>query len=220
MPPRLTDTQVEQYRRDGFCGPVPVMTTAEAQALRAELEEYEQADGKKLAFPDKSKPYLVFNWADTLVHHPAALDAVQDVIGPDILVYHTTVWIKEPHTDARVLWHQDDAYFNLDPAEQVTAWVALSDASELAGCMRMIPGSHRGGRLIDHNDRPVAESLVRRGQTIGEHLTDSDGTPVPLKAGQMSLHNTHTVHASGPAICPTTAASDWASAISRPMSAR
>jgi hypothetical protein len=197
MPLRLSQAQVDQYHRDGFCGPVPVLSAAEAQALRAELEDYERADGKELAFPEKSKPYLLFNWADTLVHHPAVLDAVQDVIGPDILVYHTTVWIKEAHSDALVLWHQDDAYFHLDPPEQVTAWVALSDASELAGCMRMIPGSHKAG-LWNHSDNPIRESLVRRGQTIGDHLTDQDSVPVPLKAGEMSLHNTHTVHASGP----------------------
>ena len=197
MPLRLTPQQVGQYHRDGFCGGVPVLDASEVAALRDELEAFERSDGKALAFPERSKPYLLFNWADTIVHHPAVLDAVQDVIGPDILVYHTTVWIKEAHSDSFVLWHQDDAYFHLDPPEQVTAWVALSEASERAGCMRMIPGSHRDG-LLDHSDKPSTANIVRRGQTVGRDLADDAGVLVPLRAGELSLHNTHTVHASGP----------------------
>lgn len=197
MPLRLTQAETLQYHRDGFLGPVPVLTGGEVRHFRAELETFEQAQGKPLDFPERSKPYLLFGWADAIVHHPAVLDAVQDVIGPDILVYHTTVWIKEAHSDALVLWHQDDAYFHLDPAEQVTAWVALSEATAREGCMRMVPGSQRNG-LWRHSDKPIAESLVRRGQTVGDHLSDADGVLVPLHAGEMSLHNTHTVHASGP----------------------
>jgi len=194
---RLTAEQFEQYQRDGFCGPIPVLTPAEVADLRADLEAFEATQGHPLDFPERSKPYLLFRWADAIVHHPAVLDAVQDVIGPDILCYHVTTWIKEANSDARVFWHQDDAYFHLDPPEHVTAWVALSDAGEREGCMRMIPGSHRNG-LWAHSDKPVPESLVRRGQNIGDHLADDAGTLVPVRAGEMSFHHTHTVHSSGP----------------------
>jgi hypothetical protein len=197
MPHALTETEIARYHADGFLGSIPVLTPAEVAALRAELEAFEKTQGKPLDFPERSKPYLLFNWADTLVRHPRVLDAVEDVIGPDILVYHTTVWIKEPNSDARVFWHQDDAYFHLDPPEQITAWVALSEAGEREGCMRMLPGSHRNG-LWAHSDKPVAESLARRGQNIGDDLPEDAGRLVPLRAGEMSFHNTHTVHASGP----------------------
>jgi len=195
MPKRLTPAQVEQYARDGFTGPVPVLSAAEVARFRGSMETYERDTGRPLGFPDKSKPYLLFDWADAMVHHPAVLDAVEDVIGPDILVYHTTMWIKEAMTDAFVLWHQDDAYFHLDPPEQVTAWVAMSEASALAGCLRMVPGSQRGG-LLPHDDRPSGANLVRRGQHV-EGFGEEDGILVPLKAGELSLHNTHTVHSSG-----------------------
>ena len=196
MPKRLTQAQVEQYHRDGFTGPVPALTPEEAARCRAGLEAHERAIGHALAFPDKSKPYLLFDWADAMVHHPAVLDAVEDVIGPDILVYHTTMWIKEANSDAVAHWHQDDAYFNLDPAEQVTAWVAMSEASVLAGCMRMMPGSHKLG-LLRHHDEASPKSLVRRGQTV-DGYGDADGVPMPLRPGELSLHNTRTLHASGP----------------------
>lgn len=197
MPLRLREEQVRQYERDGFTGPVPVLTPEEVGRFRASLEGYERKSGKALAFPDKSKPYLLFDWADAIVHHPAVLDAVEDVLGPDILVYHTTVWIKEAGAHAFTLWHQDDAYFHLDPPEQVTAWVALSEASERAGCMRMIPGSHRLG-FIEHTDKPGDGNIIRRGQAIHDRYGDTDGTLIPLRAGELSLHNTWTIHSSGP----------------------
>lgn len=216
MPRALSQTQIDRYRDVGFLGGIPVLTPAEVATLRAELEAYEKTQGKPLDFPERAEPYLLFNWANTLVHHPRVLDAVEDAIGPDILVYHTTVWIKEPNTDARVFWHQDDAYFHLDPPEQVAAWVALSEAGEREGCMRMLPASHRDG-LWAHSDKPVPESLARRGQNIGDDLPDDAGQLVPLRAGEMSFHNTHTVHSSGPTAAPT-GGSVLGSAISPPMS--
>ena len=123
--------------------------------MRADLEYWESRQGHPLDFPEKSKSYLLYRWADALVHHPRVLDAVEDVIGPDILVYHSTMWIKEAHTPAYVRWHQDGAYFFLDPLEHVTAWVALSEASEQAGCMRVVPGTHRLP-MIEHDDKPGA----------------------------------------------------------------
>ena len=162
MPKILSPGQAEQYRRDGFACPVPVLDAGEVRELRADLEYWEKQQGRPLDYPEKSKSYLLYRWADTLVHHPKVLDAVEDVIGPDILVYHSTMWIKEAHTPAYVRWHQDGAYFFLDPLEHVTAWVALSEASERAGCMRVIPGSHRLP-LIEHDDKPGPHNMINRG---------------------------------------------------------
>jgi hypothetical protein len=197
MPGDITDDQIEAYRRDGFTGPVPVLTAGEVARYRAGLEAFERNSGKPLDFPERSKSYLLFDWADEIVHHPRVLDAVEALIGPNILVYHLTMHIKEAETDAIVVWHQDDDYFRLAPAQQVTAWVALSEASELAGCMRMVPGSFREGR-IPHDERPSPDHVIRAGKGIFDRYGDSDGTPVPVGAGEMSLHHTHTVHSSGP----------------------
>ena len=143
MPKRLTAEQVQDYESRGFACPVPVLTPAEVRDARAAIEAFEARTGRTLDYPEKSKSYLLFDWADRLIRHPAILDAVEDLIGPDILVYHTTMWIKDPGTPQYIAWHQDGTYFYLDPAEHVTAWVALSDASEEAGCMRVLPGTHR-----------------------------------------------------------------------------
>ena len=197
MPKRLTDAQIAQYARDGFTSPVRVCDAATARGWRAELEQVEAALGHPLHYPEKSKTYLLCGWADAIVHHPAVLDAVEDLIGPDILVYHTTMWTKEARQPAFVLWHQDGTYFFLDPPEQVTAWVALTDATTEMGCVRIIPGSHRLGQL-PHTDHPDPLNMIKRGQGIHGRFDHETGVAMPLRAGEMSLHHTFAVHSSGP----------------------
>ncbi|MCC7425700.1 MAG: phytanoyl-CoA dioxygenase family protein [Alphaproteobacteria bacterium] len=195
MPKRLTDAQVRQYHDEGYACPIDVLTPEEVRSYRAGLEAFEKAQGKPLDFPEKSKTYLLCDWADAVVHHPAVLDAVEDVLGPNILIYHLTIWIKEANTPAFVHWHQDGAYFFLEPDEQVTAWVALSEASELAGCMRVIPGSNKWP-WMEHQDDPGQWNMIKRGQGVLNKFRDDEGVLMPLKPGQMSFHNTKTMHAS------------------------
>lgn len=197
MPKKLTDDNVARYRSDGFVAPISVLNPEEVSRFRAGLEDFEARSGHTLDFPERSKSYLLFDWADAIVHHPQVLDAVEDLIGPDILCYHLTMHIKEPDTDAIIIWHQDDDYFHLAPAEHVTAWVALSDATAEAGCMRMVPGVHQEG-LLPHGEDPQPNHLIRRGKGIFGRFGDEDGVLVPVPAGTMSLHHTHTPHCSGP----------------------
>lgn len=197
MPKLLTPDQVAAYERDGFVFPVDVLQAAEVANFRSELQAWEAARGAPIDFPEKSKSYLLFGWADALVHHPKVLDAVEDLIGPDILVYHSTLFLKEARTPAFVRWHQDSTYFYLEPHLHVTAWVALSEASVQAGCMRALPGSHRWG-AFEHDDQPEPMNMIRRGQGISGRFDHETGTFMPVHAGQMSLHHTDLVHASGP----------------------
>lgn len=197
MPKRLTIEQIEEYETDGFTCPVPVLNPDEVREARAAIEAFEAKTGRTLDYPEKSKSYLLFDWADRLVRHPAVLDAVEDLIGPDILVYHTTMWIKDAGTPQYIAWHQDGTYFYLDPALHVTAWVALSDASVEAGCMHVLPGTH----LDDwhhHDDDTSPDNLILRGQAIYGKYEGETGVPMPLKAGEMSLHHTKLVHCSHP----------------------
>lgn len=196
MPKLLTQDQIAGYERDGYVSPIDVLTPDEVRQARGELQAWEATQGKPIDFPEKSKSYLLFDWADRLVHHPKILDAVEDVIGPDILVYHSTLFAKEANTPAYVRWHQDSPYFYLEPHLHVTAWVALSDASVAAGCMHVLPGSHRWG-VFEHDDKPDPMNMIRRGQGISDRFDHETGVPIPVGPGQMSLHHTDLVHASG-----------------------
>jgi len=197
MGKKLTDAQIEKYHRDGFVYPLDAFGAGEARRYRGAMEAFEAAQGTELTKGHNFKPHLLFTWVDEIVHHPAVLDAVEDLIGPDIRLFHLSVWPKNAHDPAYVSWHQDATYFGLEPAVQVTAWVALTDASIEAGCMEAIPGSHRLGQL-HHAEQDATHNLLSRGQTITADFDRSRTEFMPVAAGQFSLHHTHLMHNSRP----------------------
>jgi non-heme Fe2+,alpha-ketoglutarate-dependent halogenase len=197
----LSDEQVARYQEDGFVCPVPLLSLAEARECRASLEAFETSQSGALGgLPGqlRAKTHLLFTWVDRLVRHPVVLDAVEDLIGPDLLVYHLTMWIKEPGDDAFVSWHQDGTYFGLDPADQhVTAWVALTDSLPETGCVVALPGSHRLGQLPHTVGRDAANLLSNRQQVLAA-IDMTRAVPLVVRAGEFSLHHTHLLHSSAP----------------------
>ena len=191
----LEGDQIRHYHDKGFLSPINVLTRDEIQTCNSEIEAFEKASGHPIDFPYKSRCHQIFSWADALVHHPKILDAVEDVIGPDILCYHATLWIKPPQSNSFVRWHQDGTYFFLEPAVHVTAWVALTIADDDAGCMQVIPGSHKN-EFLEHNDDSNPDNLIPRGQGLAINVNTEHAVSMPLQAGQMSLHHTKLFHAS------------------------
>ena len=200
MAASLTAEQVAQYRRDGYLFPIDCLRPEEVAFYRGRLEAFEAEQGDTFGkLPDlvRSKSHLLFTWMDQLVRHPKVLDAVESLIGPNILIYHLTSWLKEPGEAAHVSWHQDGTYFGLDRPEQITAWIALTDATEAMGCVKVLPGSHVIGQQ-PHADSFTQGNLLSRGQTIQARLDYKNFALMPLQAGQISLHHTHIVHCSEP----------------------
>lgn len=200
MPASLSPAQIAQYHRDGYYFPVDCLMPEEVRHYRGRLEAFEQEEGDTFGrLPDlvRSKSHLLFTWMDELVRHPKVLDAVESVIGPNILIYHLTSWLKEPNEPSHVSWHQDGTYFGLEPAEQITAWIALTDATPEMGCIKLLPGSHAIGQQ-PHQDTPSPGNLLSRGQTIARKLDYTSCVLMPLHAGEVSLHHTHIVHSSEP----------------------
>ena len=197
----LSDEQVARYHEDGFLCPVPALSPAEARECRARLETFEASQGRPLGrLPGqlRAKTHLLFPWLDDLVRHPAVLAAVEHLIGRDLLVYHLTMWIKDPGDDAFVSWHQDATYFGLDPADQhVTAWVALTDSLPETGCVMALPGSHRLGQL-PHTTHRAAANLLSNGQQAEIVIDAARAVPLAMRAGECSLHHTHLLHSSAP----------------------
>ena len=191
----LSQEQVDQYHNSGFLSPVNILNDDEITKSLNEIESFEKETGKAIVFPHKSRCHQLFSWADYLVHHPKILDAVEDIIGPNILCYHATLWVKPAKSNSFVRWHQDGTYFFLDPAKHVTAWVALTVADEDAGCMQVIPGSHKND-FIDHNDDADPNNMIPRGQGLAIDVDTEASVSMPLQPGQMSLHHTKLFHAS------------------------
>jgi non-heme Fe2+,alpha-ketoglutarate-dependent halogenase len=197
----LSEAAVAKYKRDGFYFPVPVMSAADARGYRDKLEAYERANGGPVAGNMRQKVHLLFTWANQLIRHPKILDAVEDVIGPDILCWGTTFFIKEAHSPSFVSWHQDATYWGLSTSDVITAWVAFADAPVESGAMKFWPGSHLKNQLA-HKDTFDKNNLLSRGQEIAVDVPDGAGVDVPLKAGEMSLHHVLLAHGSGPNTTP------------------
>ena len=138
--------------------------------------------------------HLISPLLDEVTHNSEILDAVQSLIGNDILVCGTTLFIKNPNVKGFVSYHQDAKYIGLEPHNWVTAWVAITDSNEHNGCMRVWSGSHKDN-LKDHDQNFNERNLLTRGQTI-KNVPKKKTIPLILKAGQMSLHHPTVVHGS------------------------
>ena len=188
----LEQDRIADYWDQGYAFPAPVMAPEEAAGHRARLEAAEAAH-RPLHYV--VKPYLFFSSAWEIARHPVLLDAVEDILGPDILLWDSAYVIKEARDPRYVSWHQDLTYWGLDSDELVTAWVALSPARPETGGMRMLPGSHRAGRLA-HRDTHDAANILHRGQEVAAEFDESAAVDVVLAPGEASLHHGWVMHAS------------------------
>ena len=201
MSTTLTPAQVERYAREGFLSPNAALSREEAARCREQLEVFERAIGGPLTADEtsrhRSRTHVLLTWVHGLATHPKILDAVEGLIGPNILVYTSTWFIKEPESTAIAAWHQDATYFGLQPYLHVTAWLALTDATAENGCMEFLPGSHERGQL-PHRSGVVASSVNRARQAIDGAVDDTGAVHAPLRAGEFSLHHTLLLHRSQP----------------------
>ena len=196
-PKRLTSEQVDAYQRNGFAFPVSAISESEAAEYRARLESYEAEHEPIMGSALRNKPHLVFTWINELIRDPRIVDVVEDILGPNILVWGTNFFIKDAHDPAYISWHQDSTYWGLSHPDVMTTWIALSDVTVENGAMRMLPGSH----LIDqlpHVDTFADNNLLTRGQEVQIDVDESKAVDILLKPGDMSLHHVRIVHGSNP----------------------
>lgn len=189
----------DAYQRDGFYLPYDVLGQVQTEKLRADLESAEQelSDQPDVLAILRANPDRLLPSFDDLVCHPRLIDAVAQILGPDLLVWNAGMFTKEANSPHYVSWHQDLTYWGLSEAEEVTAWVALSASTLASGCMQFIPGSHRQN-IVAHTDSFADDNLLTRGQEIAVDVDESKAINVLLKPGQASLHHGHLFHASGP----------------------
>ncbi len=197
MPKRLTPDQIGYFQENGFVAPVAALSAEEAAAFRRRFEDYERAHEGWYALSKGQKLYLLQTWARDIASHPLILDAVEDVLGPDIFLWGFSLFVKNAKDPSYVSWHQDSTYWGLSEPDVVTAWVALSPSNRKSGCMKMLPGSHKLEQL-PHNDTLAEHNLLTRGQEIAVEVDDRNAEYLELKPGEISLHNIRTVHGSEP----------------------
>jgi hypothetical protein len=193
----LDQAAIDAYHRDGHVSPIRVLDPGEALTFRRRFEAYEAANGGWYELSKGQKLYLLQTWVADLVRHPRVLDAVEDVLGPDILCWGASLFVKDARNPSYVSWHQDATYWGLDKPDVVTAWIALSPATEESGCMKVIPGSQHWEQ-IEHRDTLAKENLLTRGQELAVEVDETEAVLMPLQAGEMSLHHVLVAHASEP----------------------
>ena len=193
--PKLSDQQINFYNEKGYISPIDVFSTKEAKEIRDEIENIEKKWPNFLEGLGRNYVHIISPIFNKACLNKRMLDAVESIIGKNILICGTTLFIKNANEKGFVSFHQDAKYIGLEPHNWVTAWVAITDANENNGCMRMWPGSHKNN-LKHHNQKFDANNLLTRGQTI-ENVPIKETEPVILKAGQKSLHHPTIVHGSG-----------------------
>lgn len=193
----ISQHHLEQYREDGLLFPCRLMSEARAAELLAELEDYEAATGGPVNGRFRYKSHLVFPWINDLMRDPVILEHVSDVLGPNLMVWTTHLYPKEPGDGRFISWHQDSAHWGLDSSQILTVWIALTEATAHNGCMRMLPGSHQLGQ-VEHEDTWDKHNMLTRGQSIKADIDEARAVWVALAPGEASLHHVDMWHASKP----------------------
>lgn len=191
----FNETQLNQYERDGFLSPIRIFSEQEAYAMRSKLEAYEATHGSVMKSPYRNKPHLVFKWVAEVIRNPKILDLVEGILGPNLLVWGTNFFIKEPDDGTFISWHQDSTYWGLSRSDVLTVWIALSPSQRNNGAMKMIRGSHQLDQL-PHTDTFEEGNLLTRGQKVDHEVAEEDVAWIELEPGEASLHHVRIIHGS------------------------
>lgn len=196
MPKLLTEDRVQAYHRDGCVFPFSLLSRVEASKIRQKFEELEARISGEAQQRFRIKAHLPFPWLNELIRRPTLLDAIEDIIGPNILCWGSSFFTKDAHDPRFVSWHQDSTYYGLKPPQTVTAWVAFTDSKIESGCMRFIPRTQWAGQLR-HEETFDIDNLLSRGQTITD-VDERSAVDIVLNAGEFSLHSEFVIHGSNP----------------------
>lgn len=195
MRPNLTPAQVEKYGEAGFLFPIDVLGRDEAARFRYKYDRVAGMLGGSPKAVSLSQIHRFYGWAWELASHPLVLDAVEAVIGPDIMVWSAQVFPKTARDPGYISMHQDGTYWGLEGGDVTTAWIALTASTKENGCMRLLPASHRYA-ILPHSDTFAANNLLTRGQVVQAEYDERDVVDVELEPGQMSLHHVWAIHGS------------------------
>ena len=196
MPKILTEQQITEYHEAGFISPIDVMSEHEAGEYHEKLQAAERDHPEHIHAENRNNAHLSFSFLDELAHHPVILDVVEDLLGPDLSLWASVLFIKEPNTSHFVSWHQDATYMSMNCNTFLTPWIALTPSNLDTGCMSMIPGSHKQ-HIVEHEDTFGQDNILTRGQRVND-VDESKATHLILKPGQMSVHHCETIHGSQP----------------------
>jgi non-heme Fe2+,alpha-ketoglutarate-dependent halogenase len=198
----LTERQITEFNQNGFLFPLDILTRQEAAQTRAavlgHLVACQERGGAYAALSCGPKVHLLADWAQRLVRHPRLLEIAESLLGPDILVWGSQIFVKKPGGTTDLAWHQDALTYDFDEQGRLAAfrvWLALTETTVENGTMRFAAGSHREG-IFTHRREPGLKGMLR-GDEAAFDATRFSRHDVVLEPGQCSLHDMLVVHGSG-----------------------
>ena len=200
---RLSEGEIAAYHRDGLVVPDYRIPEAMLGRMREALDRLltdnpDMASDIMICPHDPHGSATKFTgseaWLD-FARQPEILDMVEQLIGPDIILWGTTLFGKPAGSGKETPWHQDGEYWPIRPLATCTAWIAIDESTPENGCLRYIEGSHRDRRVFSHHqdDRP---DWTLNQELDADQLDESRARDVVLTPGQVSLHDIYLVHGS------------------------
>lgn len=210
----LTAEQVNQFWTDGYLKLGKVLDDDLIETLRAEYDQafnlaragvgsfrnlsIDDTDDLETKNTAKTQMLQIMQMCERslayrhLLFHDGLLDRVEDLIGPNIQLFHDQALFKPPHHGGPVLWHQDNAYWMCSPPNLISCWITLDDVNIDNGAMQFIPGSHF--RAVDHDQSEDTNALL----DLGDSIDDSQAVGIDLPAGGVTIHHCQTLHYTAP----------------------
>lgn len=205
----LSPAELEQYNENGYLAFEGVLTEQECDALLARAQELvkvpkpgvqvqlEPAIAKAGGDPhDMANVRKITGLVEhddlyaRLSAHDNILPRVRAILGDKVRLFRDAFMAKPAKHGSAKPYHQDSAYWNVEPMDLCSVWIALDTAGFENGCMRVIPGSHRGG-IIEHKH-------LEDFQVEDEQVDLSREVAVPLKRGGALFFHSLILHATSP----------------------
>lgn len=188
---------VSDYTQNGIVMPIRVLSEERAGELADQVMAVRQSGDERAELSLQRGPHYLYPWLFELATSDAVLDAVEKILGPNILIWSSQFFMKDPGDGGYVSWHQDSTYWGLEPNTVTTAWIALTPSTVESGCMKVAPGTHLQQQL-PHVDTFDEGNMLSRGQEVQVDASNLTTADVILKPGEMSLHHVQLVHGSDP----------------------
>lgn len=193
---KLTPAQIEFFKSEGYVYPFRVVGSDEAHEFRLNIEKYKQDPDPRTQKALKLKSYLTIMRLYNHVRNPAILDVVEGLLGPNLLCIGAALFVKDAKDNRYVSWHDDSAYFGLEPTEAVTTWTGFTESTVENGCLQVIPKSHlESADKHQHVETYDKNNLLSRGQTI-QGVDESKAVLMTMGAGEFEVHHIRLVHGS------------------------
>ncbi len=201
----LTDQQIDDYHQRGFITP-DVRLPDQVHARLVDSYNRVLSDNPSINSDFIPAPHIPGYTPDHLDHQtwldfaavPEVLDVLSDLIGPDFLMWGSSVFGKPAHDGKETPMHQDGEYWPIRPLSSVTVWLAIDASTTLNGCLRVIPGSHRSKQLFSHHRDDSAQFTLNQVLDDGQFNLNTDAVDIELEPGQFSVHDIYLVHGSRP----------------------